>query len=362
MNSDEDPGSRTGPDRTRSIAALGESGIVSMARLAAGRPDPFLIRGIGDDAAVLAGDGKTVVTTDLLIEDVHFKLDRTPPRLLGRKSVAVNVSDLSAMGCDPRFIFLAAGLPPSYPQRDLELFLEGVMERALDLGVSLAGGDTCRSEKMVISITAMGSAAKSSPVYRSGARPGDGLFVTGTVGDSALGFIRLMEIPAPVTEDMVGTDKLGGPLLRHLDPPARVEEGKALAGPATSMIDVSDGLFHDVARIAEESRRVGVNVYADSLPLSDAFKEYFHVRDRLGEKALAAALTGGEDYELLFTAPLSAEKAVAKISSSLGTRITRIGEITGGEGVRILNGKGEEIEPPRPIFMHFEPEAGGASK
>jgi thiamine-monophosphate kinase len=300
--------------------------------------------GIGDDAAVTRPtDGYlTLITTDMLVEGVHFDLSMCTPEALGRKSLSVNLSDIAAMGGESRFFLLSMAIPPSFPVAFLDGFTKGMLERADEFGVSLIGGDTCSSKGgLVLSITVVGEQRPERIIRRSGARPGDLIFVTGTLGDSALG-LEMLKLGEPE----------GFAAERHLDPLPRVREGLALAAALlpTAMIDVSDGLAADLGHILANSG-VGAKLHVQKIPLSPFFRKKCLP---LTDEALSLALAGGEDYELLFTVPPSRADEVYPLIATFGTEVTLIGEITAGSGLSLLSEEGREFTVAKKGFNHFD--------
>lgn len=317
---------------------------------------PGLVRGIGDDAAVLKSFAGTdvVVSTDLLIEDVDFLRDTTRPELLGHKALAVSLSDIAAMGARPRWALLSLGVPNDvWKSGFLDHFYEGFFQLADRYVVKLIGGDLSRTpEKIVIDSMAMGECLLEREVFRSGAEPGDQIFVTGLLGNAAAG-LRLIERgarlhspsrdQAPSNESSNDQRSIDDLLLCHLKPEPRVGWGLLLGQNqmATAMIDISDGLSSDLNHLCDESK-VGALIDAARIPI-----DHF-VIDLCGRRALdplMLALHGGEDFELLFT--VKPDK-VAKLPTRVdGIPVTRIGEITdAGKGVRIAEGsKTWNLEP-----------------
>jgi thiamine-monophosphate kinase len=299
--------------------------------------------GIGDDAAVTRPvEGcHTLVTTDMLVEGVHFDLSWCAPVTLGRKSLSVNLSDIAAMGGEPRYFLLSMAIPPTFPIAFLDDFTKGMLEKADEFDVSLIGGDTCSSKAgLVLSITVFGEQRPERIIRRAGARPGDLLFVTGTLGDSALGLKMLQQ-----------GESGGFATERHLDPSPRVREGLALATALlpTAMIDVSDGLAADLGHILASSE-VGARLQVQQIPLSPFFKEKC---TPLTDEILSLALAGGEDYELLFTVPPSRADQVNPLFAKLGTQVTQIGEITSGSGLALITEEGREFALDKKGFNHF---------
>jgi thiamine-monophosphate kinase len=299
------------------------------------------VTGIGDDAAVLqTSPGKeTVVTTDLLIEDIDFRRTTITPYLLGHKALAVSLSDIAAMGARPRWSLISLGVPTDVWETGFtDRFYSGLFELANRYDVQLIGGDTSRTnEKIVIDSIVLGECAAAQAVKRSGAKPGDQIFVTGSLGAAAAG-LRLVERGAHLAEKQLDDDdsqKLDHVLLRHLRPEPRVGWGMVLGDEklATAMIDISDGLSSDLNHLCTTSD-VGALIQSAPLPIDHQVVE---LCGRRALDPLQLALHGGEDFELLFTVrPDDVSRLPRKVD---GTQITRIGEIrTNDEGVRISEG------------------------
>jgi thiamine-monophosphate kinase len=310
-----------------------------------------LVRGIGDDAAVLKSSvgSDVVVSTDLLVEDIDFRRDTTHPNLLGHKALAVSLSDIAAMGGRPRWALLSIGVPDDVWQSEfLDRFYEGFFQLAARYGVGLIGGDVSRTPaKIVVDSIAIGECPMEHEVYRSGAVPGDQIYVTGFLGDAAAG-LRLIErgarlhsqttkevFPSSIDEAAGESRPVDYLLLRQLQPEPRVGWGLSLGNQqlASAMIDVSDGLSSDLNHLCAESK-AGALIYASSIPIDPI------VKDLSGRRALdplMLALHGGEDFELLFTVkPENVSKLPTRVD---GVSVTRIGEITdASEGVRISEG------------------------
>jgi thiamine-monophosphate kinase len=301
----------------------------------------LLVAGIGDDAAVLrSNSGKeTVVSTDLLVEDIDFRRTTTPPYLLGHKALAVSLSDLAAMGSRPLWALVSIGLPEDVWQSDfVDRFYDGWLDLANRYGVQLIGGDTSRTnEHIVIDSIAIGECAAGMAVKRTGASAGDQIFVTGSLGGAAAG-LRLIERGAHLAEQNLGDEdsqKIDHVLLRQLRPDPRVGWGIVLPEErlATAMIDLSDGLSSDINHLCAASK-VGALIDASLLPIDE------HVVELCGRRALdplQLALHGGEDFELLFTVK---PENVARLPRRVdGVEIKRIGEITkANDGVKISEG------------------------
>lgn len=323
-----------------SLGDLGEFGLIRrIADKVAAAPGVAL--GIGDDcAALLPTPGRQLLTTsDMLVEGVHFDLAWSDPFTLGRKTLAVNLSDVAAMGGVPRWFLLSLALPSELSLPFLDDFTRGILSMAEEFGVALVGGDTCASRQgFVVSVTLMGEQLPERVVTRGGARAGDLVCVSGFPGDSALGLAKLRR------------GERGEGTLRHLDPLPRVSAGLALAeaGIPTAMIDISDGIAADLGHILERSGISGARIDAALLPFSPLFKDE---APRYGDP-LALALSGGEDYELLFTLPPAKKELLPPLAERLALPLTVIGEIDAGAGVRVATPEGE-YRPTSAGYDHF---------
>ncbi len=297
--------------------------------------------GIGDDAAIIrtSANRDTVVTTDLLVENIDFRRTTTPPHLLGHKTLAVSLSDIAAMGARPRWAMVSLGLPEDVWDSEFGTKLyDGWLQLANRYDVQLIGGDTSRTpEHIVIDSIVVGDVAPDSAVKRSGAKPGDQVFVTGSLGGSAAG-LRLIERGAHLAEQSFSeheTHALDQLLLRQLCPDPRVGWGIILGQEklATAMIDISDGLSSDLNHLCEESK-VGALIHSSLIPIDTQVVE---LCGRRALDPLQLALHGGEDFELLFTV---SPDVVAKLPRRVdGVEITKIGEIRDvSEGVQISEG------------------------
>jgi thiamine-monophosphate kinase len=315
-----------------------------MLRLSRGR-GPRPVVGIGDDAAVLQTSSKsrTLVTTDFLTEGVHFRSQWTPPRLLGRKAMAVNLSDIAAMGGVPLTAVVSVGLPRGTRFSFAAALATGLAEQARRHRTTIVGGDTCAAERLFVSVTLLGAVEIGREVLRSGARPGDRLYVTGTLGASAAG-LAMLRRPRRGGRDQTAA------IRAHLDPTPRVLFGRALglSGIARAMIDLSDGIAKDLPRLCEASG-VGAVLGASALPVDAAARRLLGPR-----RALDAALSGGEDYELLFAARAEHEPVLARLGASLKLNVQAIGAVLPRrQGVRVLFRDGRYRPLPRPAFEHF---------
>ncbi|HKU74435.1 MAG TPA: thiamine-phosphate kinase [Pyrinomonadaceae bacterium] len=341
------------PDHNSSTKS--EFDFIDALRQRAGASGHALVAGIGDDAAVLRNTpGKeTVITADLLVEDIDFRRTTTPPYLLGHKALAVSLSDIAAMGARPLWSMVSIGVPEDVWQTDfVERLYDGLFDLANRYGVQLIGGDTSRTnERIVIDSIVSGECSAGMAVMRSGASAGDQIFVTGSLGAAAAG-LRLIERGAHLAEQNLADDdsqKLDHVLLRQLRPEPRVGWGIVLGEErlATSMIDLSDGLSSDLNRLCSASK-VGALIDSALLPVDD------RVTELCGRRALdplQLALHGGEDFELLFTVkPGDVSRLPKKVD---GVEIKRIGEITDvSQGVKISEGaRVWELKPGG--WIHF---------
>ncbi|HYG11107.1 MAG TPA: thiamine-phosphate kinase [Pyrinomonadaceae bacterium] len=322
-----------------------------------------LVLGIGDDAAVFNGRGRldSVITADLLIEDIDFR--RTSlPQDIGYKALAVSLSDIAAMGARPRWALLSLGLPQAIHDSPFATGIsEGFLSAAREFGVTLIGGDMSRApERIVIDSIVIGEARRGRAVLRSGARAGDHIYVTGTLGAAAAG-LRLLEHSGGLRTRAARTHALSGleELARRLARPAPRVECGALLGErrlASAMIDLSDGLSSDLAHLCERSG-VGALVEAARIPVAPSLRRAHAINPNqltraLTEDALNLALHGGEDFELLFTVR---PRVAARLPQRLGgVRLTRIGEVREArEGIRLSQDGRDAILHPSG-FDHFK--------
>ena len=294
-----------------------------------------LILGIGDDAAVIEQRTgiDTVITADLLVEEVDFRLTTTRARWLGHKALAVSLSDIAAMGARPRWALLGMGVPSFLWRSGFpELFYEGFFELADLHGVTLIGGDVSRTpERVVIDSIVLGEVARHGAVFRSGARPGDHLFVTGELGGARLG-LGLLERRMYRDAGPVERQAIEHAIRRQVLPEPRVSWGALLGRErlATAMIDISDGLSSDIAHLCSESG-VGASLHEERIPIDHSAR---YLGGRLRLDPLEAALHGGEDFELLFTV---SPRSVSRLPGRVGNvPATYIGDVTyERDGIRI---------------------------
>lgn len=304
--------------------------------LGASRDDVIL--GVGDDAALVAPrtGRRLALSLDTLVAGVHFPAD-APANAIGYKSLAVNLSDLAAMAAEPAWLLLALTLPQADPAW-LERFATGLASLASEAGMALVGGDISRGQAVAVTVQVAGYVDRA--LRRDGARPGDGLYVSGTLGDAALG-LQLWQ-----------GGRRGGAdahcLIERLHRPTpRIALGQALAELANAAIDISDGLLADAAHLAERSA-VAMIIEPHRLPLSAAFR-------RLAPAAQAAtlALTGGDDYELCLSLPLDREEEAKARARQVGVSLTRVGRVEEGRGTRMISARGETMICKQPGYRHF---------
>lgn len=311
-----------------------------------------VIRGIGDDCAVIRpGEGKVLlITTDLLLEGIHFLPGKISFRELGAKAVAVNLSDIAAMGGVPKDLFVSMAVSRGMSMDDLNGLYAGMKERCRKYGVNLLGGDTSASKGgLFLNVTVIGEADAATVLYRKGASPGDRVYVTGTLGNAEAG-LRLLK------GELTGSDERGKRLIAaHNRPEPRLAAGRLIAESmcASAMIDLSDGLVSDLGHICRESG-VGARIFAGRLPLSDALKTLCSANTL---DPLEFALSGGEDYELLFTVPRKNADSLEKHLEEEGHASFSVGEIINGKGVHLVTPEGTERAITRSGFDHFPPVA-----
>jgi thiamine-monophosphate kinase len=294
--------------------------------------------GLVDDAALLDGRSgmQLVLTKDAMVAGVHFLAD-DPPGQVAQKLLRVNLSDLAAMGARPIGYLLAVARPPAIEDDWLAAFCAGLADDNAAFGIALLGGDTVSTPgPLTLSLTAIGEVPTGEALLRAGARLGDDIWVSGTLGDAALGLAVLqggLDVAKKVRAHLIGRYRL---------PQPRLALGQALRGLAHAAIDISDGLLADLGHIVETSG-LGAEIRVDLLPTSAS--DLPGVRDE--------ALSGGDDYELLFTAAKSQRDAIEQLVRKLDVPLTRIGEMQAAPGVRALDASGAEIRPKRTGWQHF---------
>ncbi len=313
-----------------------------IARLTAdlGTADPRVRVGVGDDAAVTEPEGATATTVDAFVEGVHFRRSTASLRSIGAKALAAALSDLAATGAEAGEAYVVLGVPDDLTASDCELLYEGIREVAGETGTALAGGDVTRAPALFLAVTAVGHARSATDmVTRRGARPGQAVAVTGTLGAAAAGLLLLErpELAGAVSEATAGTL-----VARQLEPSPRLAEGAALAAAgATAMIDLSDGLGADAGHLAAASE-VRLAIELGRVPVAEGVAE---VAEAAGVDPLDLATGGGEDYELLVClspdAAADAETAVRRVGGALSL----VGETRRGDGVELRDPEGRLRQP-----------------
>ncbi len=334
---------------------LHEFRLIEQLRRAFGRTGPAVVRGIGDDAAIITPPKgrQLVLTTDLLVEDVHFDLRTASFEDIGHKAAIANLSDIAAMGARPEYALVSIAAPPSCTAPHILRLYKGIMDACRPYRVALIGGDTSASPRgLFLSLTVTGSIPTGASLRRDGARVGDLLYVTGTLGDALAGLTllsrrhrRSVGLPLKSSERRFLID-------RHRRPIAHVRLGQTLSALrlASAMIDLSDGLSGDLRHLCEHSR-VGAEIDATALPLSSALRAYARSS---GTDPVALALQGGEDYELLFTVPPAKQRMLQRVARRSGRRVTCIGVIRPKAfGLRVRETTGRVRLLPVTSYVHF---------
>jgi thiamine-monophosphate kinase len=335
------------PADAETVEAHGERALIARIRERLPPPPAWLLVGPGDDAAVVMRERNAfdVITTDALVESVHFDRRFVPPDAIGHRALAVNLSDLAAMGAEPRLAVLSLVMPGTLPLADFDAIVGGLLDLAARHRVVLAGGNISRSPgPLIVDVTAFGSVRPRRVLTRAGARPGDFVFVSGTLGAgrAGLGMCRM-------TAGGGGTDS-ASIRSRYLRPEARVRLGLLLGRQqaATACMDLSDGLADGVQQVAEASD-VGMEIDADALPMDPDTRAWFEER---GLDPVDEAVAGGDDYELLFTvSPRRQGRLRGVARGTRGLALTRIGTVTRERDVVLR--RGERRHPLPPGFTHF---------
>jgi thiamine-monophosphate kinase len=363
-----------------SVSDVGELGLLERLKRFYPRRDAAVIVGYGDDAAVVAGDWglgtarsrmNLIATTDMLVEGTHFILKgvrdwgfgvgEAKYENIGRKALAINVSDIAAMGGRPRWFLVAIGVPPRTRIADVEALYRGLCREGKKFGVVLIGGDTVRAERLTINVSVLGEIARRQELpLRSKAKPGQHLYVTGTLGDSGAGLVML-EARGGRREAGKKWQEASGKrqevweeylVRRHLLPTPRLRAGQLLCARFSdlAMIDISDGLWNELLLLARASS-VGFEISAERIPMSRALRAFCSLRS---EAPLSYALFGGEDYELLFAtaaAPDEVSKAI-RVGSGAVLRVSCVGRVT-TKGYVLRDQKGKQLRLANKTFQHF---------
>ncbi|MEW6529635.1 MAG: thiamine-phosphate kinase [Thermodesulfobacteriota bacterium] len=301
-----------------------------------------VVKGIGDDCAVVSIDGPDylLVTTDLLVERVHFLMDWAPAEVIGRKALAVNLSDIAACGGLPLDAFISLAIPEGLDVEWLDGLYQGMHRLADSFQVNLLGGDTTGSKSdLVINVAVTGRVPRNEVLFRHTAREGDAIAITGPLGESAAGLdilLRKLQLPADIAEPL---------LAAHLEPRPHLPEGRFLAssGACTAAIDVSDGLSSDLGHLCQDSGLAAV-VYEDRIPVSRALASF---ADLTGKNPIEIILSGGEDYVLLAALKRDIAEDLRQRAAQQGTQLHLIGEFIAGSGMELVrrNGTREPFGP-----------------
>jgi thiamine-monophosphate kinase len=335
------------------VADVGEHALIERIRARLTSPR-WLVVGPGDDAAIIEPErgALEVITTDAQVEDIHFDRRYVPAGAIGHRALAVNLSDLAAMGARPRAALLSLMAPGDLALDAFDGILDGLLALATEHRVALIGGNITRSPgPLVVDVTALGSVRRRRMLTRDGARPGDGVYVTGWLGDAAVGMRRLRGSPAGQLPPIGDPARRSRPEDRFLHPEPRVRAGLLLGRTraASSCMDLSDGLADGVRQVAAASN-VGMIIDAEALPISAAVRQ-FHL-DHGSGSALDTALVGGDDYELLFTVRPSRRGRLRGVRQQVGDLpITRIGVVTKERSLVVKSAGGTHAVPEG--FEHF---------
>lgn len=331
------------------VSAIGEFALIERIRSMLPRPHDALL-GIGDDCAALrpAAGKDLLLTTDLLVDGIDFTQQTITPFQLGRKAMGVNLSDIAAMGGLPRAALVTLAIPPDEEIEFVDELYRGLREEGARFGVEVIGGDLSASSTLMISVTLVGEVEAGRAVTRSGAKPGEQIWITGRLGAAAAGLMALragcrlrddqIETPFEVSGSL--QEAIRQAIERHLCPIPRIREGRALAqaGAASAMIDLSDGLASDLAHLCRESG-VSAKIREDQIPIDQAASA---IAQRFGQEPLAMALQGGEDFELLFTSSWDPADIAALFPDT--ATVTAIGKVEeAGQGCQLERQDGSAV-------------------
>ena len=344
--------STPGKPATTPVSGIGERGVIDRIRQRLPPPSSDIVLAIGDDAAVVRGErgALQVLTTDALVESVHFDRRFSRPSDIGYKALAVNVSDIVAMGATPHVALLSLMLPPDTPVADLDGLLDGLLEMATAVGVTLVGGNVTRSPgPLIVDVSLTGWVHPRKVLTRSGGRPGDALYLSGSIGGAAAGLSWLMA-HARCPDDVPGDANLADCVRRHVRPEPRARLGMLASRnrAASACMDLSDGLADAVRQIAEASG-TGAKIELSAVPIHPGATAWFA---SIGEDPVVRGLQGGDDYELLLAVPPRARgrfRNAARLAR--GLELTRIGELTRGRELTISSNGVERTLPDG--FVHF---------
>jgi thiamine-monophosphate kinase len=328
--------------KNKTVFSIGEFGLIEIIKRTFSKlnNNKNIVAGIGDDCFCFKSGMDTIcITKDMLVEDVHFKRDWITSKELGQKAIEVNISDIAAMGnVKPEYAFIGLGIPGDTSKKFVTDLANGFKTVCDKYNMAVAGGDTVKSNKIIISVSLVGI-TKNNIVKRTGAKPGDLIGITNTFGDSGAGINLLYKYGQKHKYSKAERSLIN----RQNNPKARLNESQKIAKYLTSLTDASDGLYASIGLLAKESG-LGADIYIDKIPLSSTIKKVFNKE----KKCLDFALFGGEDYELVFTMP----KSKAKIVQKIVPEVTYIGEINSSKKVKYFkNGKEEKTKYLG--FKHF---------
>ncbi|GJL49462.1 MAG: thiamine-monophosphate kinase [Nitrospirales bacterium] len=342
------------PPSRRIVSSLGEFELIKILQQTLANcslPSP---RGIGDDAAIIkpTSDDEWLVSKDLLLEGIHFDSSYSSYQAIGYKSAAVNISDMAAMGGTPKFLLVGLAIPPSHPLAHVQALYRGLRDLCKEFRISVIGGDTVASRTDVcISMTIIGKVKAGHALCRGGAKVGDSIYVTGTLGDSGAG-LRLLQHRSTQQTRQLPKSVVRFLIQRHLHPTPRVHLGQLLAKRrlASAAIDLSDGLSGDLHHLCEASH-VGAEIEMSKIPISSQCAKYIKNRH---ESRIDLTLASGEDYELLFTVSPHHQQPLKRMAARLGHMITRLGTICAHQqGLHLLLEDGSRQGLPRNSYEHF---------
>jgi thiamine-monophosphate kinase len=328
------------------IEKLGERGLINWLKRRVKLRDKDVLIGIGDDAAIVKlRDQLTILTADMLVEDIHFKCEWQTPYQLGYKSLVVNISDVLAMGGWPRFALISIGLRKATDVSFVEEFYAGIQDCGRRYGVEIVGGDISRSDVYIVAVSLIGQVEPTQLKSRGAAEVGEGIYVSGSLGASAAGLLVLRQ---GINREKV---EVAPELIRkHLQPEARMKEARIISTENIGALeDISDGLGSEILNICESSQ-TGALLYEKNIPLAPGVKEVAKI---VGQNPIDLALFGGEDYELVFTARTKvAEKIMDKLAN-FKVKVTKVGEIVKAEAGVKLSKLDSRIVDLQAGYTHF---------
>lgn len=334
----------------KNISDIGEFGLIERIKKIVPLAKSNIIQGIGDDTAVLKVSDQNwlLATCDIQIEDTHFQMKYNSPYQIGRRAMTVNLSDIASMGGRPTYAMVSAGLSPNLKVETFDDLFQGMSDTLTEHSAFIIGGNLAHTtDKLIIDVFLLGEISPDQIVLRNGAKPGDRIFLTGTLGSSAAGFNVLENFGKDYPREYSHF------VQSHLEPVAKINAGRMIAqsGYATAMIDISDGLASDLKHICDNSN-VGAEIFEMKIPFAETMDE---LANKISKNKLGIALHGGEDYELLFTMkPDIPNQIIEKISNESKTKITEIGKILSKEeGYNIITEGNQQLPLQTKGWDHF---------